>query len=180
MISIFARDIQEEGLEIDEELSAEDLALIAENDTVYKPLSGHLKLHVEAIGEDVRVGGFISAQISATCVSCLDEFTVDQKIPLELYFSPGEVEKMPAEGEAELILNDEDCGIDHYNPDEPLELGRIAVELLSVELPINPRCKDDCKGLCQDCGANLNHEKCNCRHIADPRWAALAAIKLDK
>jgi uncharacterized protein len=38
-------------------------------------------------------------------------------------------------------------------------------------------CSEDCKGLCQKCGADLNHGKCNCpEHEPDPRWAALKKL----
>ena len=40
-------------------------------------------------------------------------------------------------------------------------------------------CKPDCAGLCDGCGANLNHEKCNCKKPVDPRWAVLEQL-LDK
>ncbi len=179
MFSIYAHEIGDEGLEHEEELSPEDLAIIAENDVVYKPIGGRLKVKLSRVDNDIRVNGAIEAQVEATCVSCLDTFKIEQKIPLELFLSPGEEAAEADSEEEEILAEDEESGIDHYNPEEPIEIGRMAVELLSVALPMHPRCKEDCKGLCQECGANLNHETCNCRHIADPRWQALAKIKLE-
>ncbi len=179
MFSIYAHEIGEEGLEHEEELSSEDLAVIAENDVVYKPLGGWLKVKLSRVDDYIRVNGTIEAQVEATCVSCLDTFKVEQKLPLELFLSPGEDIDEASADEEEILVEDEKSGIDHYNPEEPIEIGRMAIELLCIALPMHPRCKEDCKGLCQECGANLNHETCNCRHIADPRWHALANIKLD-
>jgi uncharacterized protein len=39
-------------------------------------------------------------------------------------------------------------------------------------------CRADCKGLCPQCGKNLNQEQCSCsREVEDPRWAALKDVR---
>jgi len=51
-------------------------------------------------------------------------------------------------------------------------------ESLQIALPMKPLCKDDCKGLCPNCGTNLNKATCDCTtHWEDPRLAALRALK---
>ena len=48
------------------------------------------------------------------------------------------------------------------------------------DLPIKAICQSDCRGLCPNCGANLNHEECRCEtHATDPRMAPLARLKQD-
>jgi uncharacterized protein len=60
-----------------------------------------------------------------------------------------------------------------------IDLDPILREQLLLSLPSYPVCKDDCKGLCPVCGANLNDRECGCdRHVPDPRWAGLKNIKL--
>lgn len=45
---------------------------------------------------------------------------------------------------------------------------------------MQPLCSDDCPGLCPDCGQDLHDGDCGCdRRATDPRWAALAGLKLD-
>jgi uncharacterized protein len=45
-------------------------------------------------------------------------------------------------------------------------------------LPSKILCRDDCRGICPDCGADLNVETCSCRHQrTDPRWDALKQLK---
>lgn len=41
-------------------------------------------------------------------------------------------------------------------------------------------CRDDCRGLCAQCGKNLNEGECECRPEPDPRWAALEALKASR
>ena len=48
---------------------------------------------------------------------------------------------------------------------------------LLINWPIRVLCKDDCKGICSRCGANLNVTACNCdTEQADPRMAAIRDI----
>jgi uncharacterized protein len=47
-------------------------------------------------------------------------------------------------------------------------------EALILEIPIKLLCREDCKGVCRTCGANLNSGDCGCSSEAgDPRWGAL-------
>jgi uncharacterized protein len=49
---------------------------------------------------------------------------------------------------------------------------------LTLELPLNPVCDEDCKGLCSHCGQDLNTGVCGCvEENVDPRWAALSALR---
>jgi uncharacterized protein len=50
-------------------------------------------------------------------------------------------------------------------------------EEFSLALPVHPLCREDCAGLCPECGKNLNADACGCgRDQADPRLAALRAL----
>ena len=77
-------------------------------------------------------------------------------------------------------LHEKDMGV-VYLQDEVLETRPILVEQLQLNIPMKPLCRADCKGLCPECGADLNalpEGRCACRaQETDPRWAALAALK---
>lgn len=63
---------------------------------------------------------------------------------------------------------------------EMLDLKPLVRDALLLELPLAPLCSEDCRGLCPTCGADLNDAPCSCeRPLADPRWAALEALKAD-
>ena len=47
-----------------------------------------------------------------------------------------------------------------------------------LDAPATPLCRDDCAGLCPQCGADLNTGSCDCAPVAaDPRWSALDQLK---
>jgi uncharacterized protein len=59
-----------------------------------------------------------------------------------------------------------------------LETKPILLEQMQLSIPMKPLCRPDCRGLCPECGADLNAGACGCtHHETDPRWAALAALK---
>lgn len=57
-----------------------------------------------------------------------------------------------------------------------LDVDELVSEEVSLSLPTKMLCKEDCKGLCQKCGANLNVEKCDCKPDVDPRMSALLQL----
>ena len=57
-----------------------------------------------------------------------------------------------------------------------VELSELATNDILPELPQRILCREDCKGLCSGCGANLNREACRCKKAVDPRLAKLAQL----
>ena len=69
-----------------------------------------------------------------------------------------------------------DDGNDDYieTPDFKLELDEVVISDIILSLPQKNLCKDDCKGLCQTCGQNLNNGECSCdKRQIDPRLEIL-------
>jgi uncharacterized protein len=60
---------------------------------------------------------------------------------------------------------------------EQIDIDEMVLEQLELELPSRVLCSEDCRGLCPQCGADLNVEQCDCKAPIDPRWQALADIK---
>ncbi|SUY61625.1 ribosomal protein L32 family protein [Clostridium sporogenes] len=56
---------------------------------------------------------------------------------------------------------------------EAIDVTEVIENNIIIELPIKRLCKKNCKGLCQQCGANLNFSKCKCEKDIDPRLAKL-------
>jgi uncharacterized protein len=68
----------------------------------------------------------------------------------------------------------------YVNPEDELDLVGWAREALALELPAQITCRDDCAGLCGQCGANLNEQPDHQHDAApDPRWAKLGELKFD-
>jgi uncharacterized protein len=84
--------------------------------------------------------------------------------------------------DVQVLLTDGDMGDDPSTYPIPgdaqeLELGEIVREELILALPGYVLCRDDCRGLCAQCGKDLNEGPCDCRPEPDPRWAALEELR---
>jgi uncharacterized protein len=61
---------------------------------------------------------------------------------------------------------------------DQLDLEPMVREVLLLDAPSSPLCRDDCAGLCPTCGAPLDRSSCSCADRApDPRWAALDQLR---
>jgi uncharacterized protein len=124
-------------------------------------------------GQDIRLRGEIKARIYAPCDRCLNEVTIPVEIPFDLFYAPADASADQA-GERELRERDLDFAV--YENDQ-IDLDELVLEQLELSLPSRVLCREECRGLCPQCGADLNVEQCECKAQIDPRWRALADIK---
>ena len=122
-------------------------------------------------------GYFLRARLSyeqtLSCNRCLKPIVEHAQSDVELMIL---VEPGP-EAAGEHALHEQDLGI-LYLQDELLETDPILIEQLQLNIPMKPLCREDCQGLCPVCGVDRNAGACSCEEsTADPRWAALAALK---
>ena len=125
-------------------------------------------------GEEVRVRGAITTEVELLCDRC----AAPSVGPLEVEFDARFIPQTKAAGETDNVeLLPEDLGVAAYEGDA-VDLDDLVREQILLALPSRNLCREDCKGLCQKCGANLNGEDCSCEQgEVDPRWAALADLK---
>lgn len=63
---------------------------------------------------------------------------------------------------------------------DQVDLAEPALNELGFQLPMQPLCRPDCRGLCPVCGLDLNHNSCSCqRETIDPRWEKLRNLVND-
>lgn len=125
--------------------------------------------------EPCEVNGFISSDVDILilkakiktnleliCSRCLDTFIYPIDIDIEERFTTN------AESENDdviIVMND------------VLDITEIVETSIISTLPIQRVCKDDCKGLCQECGCNLNYNTCSCdKEDVDIRFEALKGL----
>ncbi len=149
------------------DLSDEDFAL-----SVRPLVSGR----VDRTGVDVRVRGHLQAQITAPCDRCLELVALPVDRQFDLYYTKSDAETADV-GERELQLGDLDFG---FLDDEEIDLDELVREQLTLSLPVRVLCREDCRGLCPQCGTDLNRGICDCRPPIDPRWQALADLKSEQ
>lgn len=134
----------------------------------------HCRCRVSVTGELVRVSGEVRAHLELVCSRCLGPF--EQSVEKSFSLDYAEDPKVETEHE-EIALSYEELGIGFYREDE-LDLAAAIAEQVLLEVPMKPVCSPDCKGLCDQCGVDLNQGSCDCdKTVVDPRWEALAKLK---
>jgi uncharacterized protein len=113
------------------------------------------------------------------CSRCLA--TVE--LPLESTFNLTFARSVPGSGEMALAesreLEAEEMGIVLFAGDE-IDFREVVQEQVILAVPMQVLCREDCRGLCAGCGANLNTGACRCaRDEVDPRLAVLKTLKRD-
>lgn len=111
--------------------------------------------------------GRIRTQVETTCRRCLVPVPVDVDEPVRLLFTEDEDNNDPAA----VILQPRATEID---------LADAVREALILAFPEFPLCREECRGLCPRCGADLNQGDCGCPPVTDARWGALEVLRNDK
>ncbi|MFZ5449293.1 MAG: YceD family protein [Thermodesulfobacteriota bacterium] len=125
-------------------------------------------------GHDILVRGHLEGHLDLACSRCLESFTQPVAAEFDLLLAPGPGTAAPEEEE----LSPTDLDLDYYTG-EVVDLESILREQIILMIPVKPLCDEICKGLCPQCGANLNRETCNCRPEAvDSPFAHLAKLKI--
>ena len=111
---------------------------------------------VERSGERVSLRGSVRSRAHVECVRCLREFDLPLEVPIVLYAertgSTSREEQDQLERDDYMLFHD----------GRRLDLRETVRELLLLELPITPVCREDCPGLCPKCGAELSLGPCRC------------------
>jgi DUF177 domain-containing protein len=154
------------------EYSPEQLGA-ADDFTVAAPVS--LAFDIYKDQDQFRVVGDVKTILELPCSRCLEAFTLPVAQSFDLRYQP----KSRNTGEGEREIEEDDLTTAYY-ADEAIDLGDLMREQFYLALPMKPLCREECKGLCPQCGANLNTTTCTCtRDWDDPRLAALRALKKD-
>jgi len=123
--------------------------------------------------KDIRLRGKLAAGLELQCARCLEPVPKEIKREFELLYRPLGADA----GRDELSVTDAEAEIGYYQG-EGILLEDVLREQLLLALPLKATCREDCKGLCPQCGKNLNLEKCSCTsEVEDPRWAALKEVR---
>jgi uncharacterized protein len=129
----------------------------------------------ELLDGQIRIAGEIKTKVELVCARCLEAVVDEVDRSFDLFYSPLPKGVKPEEAR----LKDDDVEIGFFEG-EGLFLADVLREQVLLALPMKVICRSDCRGLCPNCGANLNHEECRCEtHATDPRLAPLARLKQD-
>ena len=144
------------------------------------PEGADFDLAITNTGEGVLATGMLRARVVGTCDRCLEDATFDIDAEVDGYYLFEEPE--------ELSDDEDEADFELVSPDRTIDLSGALLSALVMETPFVVLCREDCKGLCPVCGANLNEEDCgHAERIAEERerermeaspFAALAELDL--
>jgi uncharacterized protein len=129
-----------------------------------------VELTAREVGDGVLVRGSLRTPVRLSCRRCLEPVQHEVDEHVDLFFAP------PMEGE-----DDEDDGEVYPLPrGDGLDLTDAVREQVVLAAPEFALCREDCRGLCPTCGADLNQGACSCVPDAAPTpWDALKNVTFD-
>lgn len=123
---------------------------------------------VKAVGEIVNIAGVltlnaeIEADLECVCARCLKEFDKHIRLHTEAII----VEEAQDEDNPDIFFLDGDY----------MDVDEVIVTAFILNMEQRFLCSEDCKGLCDKCGKNLNDGPCGCKAETDPRLAVLGQL----
>ena len=108
-------------------------------------------------GEGILVTGMLRAHVVGECDRCLEPAEFDVAGEVDEYYLFHEPETEPDD-------DDEEEGVDYslVSDEHTIDVAEALTSALLMETPFVILCREDCKGLCPTCGANLNEGDCGC------------------
>jgi uncharacterized protein len=127
--------------------------------------------HVRS-GEDLLLSGRIHSAIVGQCARCLEEYPIAVSREFSVILTPQRVFGRERE------LSREELEASFYSG-EIIDLSALVQEQALLALPSRPLCREDCQGLCAQCGTNLNLGLCGCKPSwKDPRLVVLSTLRI--
>ena len=145
----------------------EDLNPVDERVSLVAPVAVNGKVRLS--GTEVFVNGHLETRAQVECDRCLKpvELPVNADFTLE-YITGSDYESSQA---AE--LTEAEMSVSVFDG-EVIDVDEVVKEQILLAVPTRMLCREDCKGICPECGTDLNSGECACKKDdIDPRWAAL-------
>jgi uncharacterized protein len=146
---------------------------VADEDDAYRIVTpSDLAFEIHKDKDRFRLVGTVTAELELPCSRCLEPFRLPIAAPFDARYLPAS----EASAEVEREVDEEDLETSYYRNDA-IDLNELLREQFYLALPMKPLCGADCRGLCAQCGTNLNTGTCDCQPVwDDPRLAALKGL----
>lgn len=148
--------ISSKGLLLDDTITFDEEFLIEEESYFLEDID--YNIHFSRKGKQIKTKGNISTVISIRCVSCLEQFDLRINSKFDIILFPIDLIEVN-----NMCLNPDDMEYIFFEGDR-IDLAKILIEQVNLFIPYKPLCSSDCKGLCPNCGVNLNYEDCHCEN----------------
>jgi uncharacterized protein len=166
-------DLRDEGIELEENIDLD--SRIADYDEIQSISQCRIFGEIKPIGKRIfRFRGVLHLQVEAVCARCLSPFPLRAERSFQLRFFPSTANDRY--WEAEGGVDPEMLDVSYYR-EEKIDLDQVAEEQMNLSFPMRMLCREDCKGVCPFCGADLNQIECGCkRNDIDPRLEDLKKL----
>ena len=135
---------------------------------------GNAELLDPAGSRTIRVRGTVRGTMQSTCARCLETVSTRLDGKLDLFYYPMSV--IARKEEVAIGRNQTDVG---FYEDPGPTLPGVLQEQVMLWLPMRSLCGDECRGICTQCGKNLNKGTCDCAPVTtDARWDSLRNLQL--
>ena len=143
-----------------------------------KPLN--IRLKAFRVRELFEVQGTLQTSVRLPCSRCLKDFDTPLASDFELTYTKEMPGLMDVFDEEEIELRVEEIGMIYFKGEE-INLQQGIQEQVVMAFPLKPLCDENCKGLCPECGSDLNQGDCGCkREPGSNKFAVLKNLKLNK
>lgn len=187
-LGVHLTEIPEEGLDLADDVQPDELGLLPGEAQVSGPLS--LSARLTNVGDHVYVEGVIDGTFVRECVRCLKRYEAYVEVPFTAAYQEADAtvrgrgratkdrhEETDEEGTSEASDQEDDLYV--YTGDR-VELGEMLREHIILSTPMQPLCREDCRGLCPVCGQDRNEEPCSCIEAPTTNPFAMLQERLKK
>lgn len=148
--------------------------LLVQGDEAEYRLTTPLQVQVTSMrsGEDLLFTGTLHGELTGLCARCLEEYPLALTPEFSVVLTPQRTLGR------EMELSRAELSASFYSG-ETIDLSALIQEQILLALPSQPLCSDECRGLCAQCGANLNIDPCECQPTwRDHRLEILSTLRL--
>lgn len=135
-----------------------------------------LDLRLESVVEGVLVSGTARVQLTGECSRCLDPVSDELEVDFQELYAYEETDHRGRPVRTDSAEGDDEDE-QRYVVGDLLDLEPLLRDAVVLDLPLAPVCRDDCPGLCPQCGFRLEDDPTHGHDVIDPRWAALGALQ---
>jgi uncharacterized protein len=147
-------------------------AVVSDNEvySLVAPIALGLDVHRDR--DQFRLVGRVTTTLELTCSRCLETFQTPADESFDVLFLPHREDA----DDADRKIEDDDLTTTFYR-DHVIDLGQLMQEQFYLAVPMKPLCREACRGLCANCGTNLNTGPCGCTTTwRDPQLEVLRTL----
>ncbi len=153
-------------------LEADPGELVVERDDVLDVKKAAVDLSIQKSGEEYFCQGVVTGSIEIECARCLEPYTAEVSGKTDFIVRSAirddSRDKDVVDNEQYIFLEGDDVRAD---------ITESVRQTLALTVPLKPVCDKECRGLCAQCGANLNLAPCSCdQEKTDSRWDGLKGL----